>query len=121
MPEDEPLRTPYEVDEAADNVLRSVEILPDGRITRDGVELEQRNGDDCPSLFDCGWREGIAGASPDKIVRIDAEAFEEQHGKGIDTPFWFVSRHPCRREDTKPFRHAEGLVTKTPLRHDTAA
>jgi hypothetical protein len=87
VPEGEPLWQLYEVDEAADNVLRTVNVFPDGRITRNSVELEQRNGDECPSLFDCGWHEGIDGV---QLLKISAEAFEELYRQGIDTAFWFV-------------------------------
>lgn len=85
--EGEPLSLLYEVDEAADIVLRSVEVFADGHITRDSVELEQRNGDYCPSLFDGSWREGVADA---KLERISVETFEEFYQQGVDVPFWFV-------------------------------
>ncbi len=77
----------YEVDEAAGNVLYSVEVFSDGRIARNSVEMEQRYGDDCPSLIDIGWREGIAEA---QLEIIGAETFEKLYRQGIDTPVWFV-------------------------------
>lgn len=82
-----PLWYLYEVDEAADNVLRLVEVFPDGRVTRDSVELEQRNGDICPSLIDMSWHEAAAEMP---LEKISAEVFEELYGVGVDTPFWFV-------------------------------
>lgn len=91
VPKGSPLWLLYEVDEAADDVLRSVEVFPDGRITRNSIELEQRNGDHCPSLIDVGWHEGVAEA---KLEKISAETFEELYRRGADTPFWFVANHP---------------------------
>jgi hypothetical protein len=87
VPEDEPLWYLYEVDEAADAVLRSVEVFPDGRIARNSVELEQRNGDECPSLMDMSWHEAAAEMP---LEKISAETFEELYRMGVDTPFWFV-------------------------------
>ncbi|TIT34406.1 MAG: hypothetical protein E5W65_17365 [Mesorhizobium sp.] len=87
VPEGEPLWLLYEVDEAADNVLRSVEIFPNGQVTRNSVGLEQRNGDHCPSLIDVSRREGMAEA---KLEKISADMFEELYQIGADTPFWFV-------------------------------
>ena len=77
----------YEISYDRDAVLRTVEIYPDGRITRNSIEIEQRNGDDCPSLIDCSLEEGFAGASPQEI---DASEFEENWKLGTDQPLWFV-------------------------------
>jgi hypothetical protein len=77
----------YEISYEQDAVLRTVEIYPDGRITRNSIEIEQRHGDDCPSLIDCSLEEGFAGASPEEI---GSEAFQEHWNLGTDQPFWFV-------------------------------
>jgi hypothetical protein len=87
VPDGQPQWLLYEVDEASDDVLRSVEIFPDGHITRNSVELEQRNGHDCQSLIDVGWHEGVAEAN---LEKISAETFEELYRRGADTPLWSV-------------------------------
>jgi hypothetical protein len=85
-PVGEPLWFLYEVDQAEDVVVRSVEIFPDATITRNSIALEQRNGDDCPSLFDCSLSEGFAGVELDEILAAEFERFWRQ---GTDKPFWF--------------------------------
>lgn len=85
VPEGEPLWLFYEVDRAADAVIRTVEVYPDGRITRNSIELEERNGDSCPSLI-----EGSLDFLIPNVDEIAREAFEELWSKGVDTPFWFV-------------------------------
>jgi hypothetical protein len=87
VPPEEPLWLHYEIDSGADAVLRTVDVFADGRITRNSIELEQRHGDDCPSLIDCSLDEGFAGANLERIAR---EEFENLWEKGVDTPFWFV-------------------------------
>lgn len=86
VPEGEPFRVLYEIDKGADAVLRSVDIFPDGRITRNSVELEQRNGDHCPSLIDTSLEDGFADADLEEITRED---FEQLWRQGIDEAFWF--------------------------------
>lgn len=76
----------YEVDYGSDACTRTVEIFPDGRITRNSLQLEQRRGDDCPSLFDTSLSDGFHGPH---LERITAAAFEEAWDRGVDTPFWF--------------------------------
>ena len=48
IPDGEPEWVLYEISYEQDAVLRAVDIYPDGRITRNGVEIEERNGDHCP-------------------------------------------------------------------------
>jgi hypothetical protein len=87
VPEGEPIWLFYEVDKVADVVLRTVDIFPDGRVARNSVVLEQRHGDECPSLIDCSLGDLFANA---KLEEISREQFEEWWVKGVDTPFWFV-------------------------------
>ncbi|WP_298964959.1 hypothetical protein [uncultured Methylobacterium sp.] len=83
---DLPLRSFYEIDHADDAVTRAVDILPDGRVIRDSLALERRNGDDCPSLIDTPLAEFLADAP---LVEIDRAAFEAEWARGEDQPFWF--------------------------------
>jgi hypothetical protein len=57
VPEGEPVWLFYEVDEAQDNVLRSVERFADGRLVRNSTDLETRDGWPCVSLFHGSFRE----------------------------------------------------------------
>ena len=86
VPDGEPLWFLYEVDTETDAVLRSVEVYPEGKITRNSVELEQRKGDVCPSLIDTSLVEGFKGIEKQDIA---ASEFEELWIRGVDTPFWF--------------------------------
>lgn len=47
VPEGEPIWLLYEVDKSADTVVRTVEVLADGHVARNSVELEQRHDDEC--------------------------------------------------------------------------
>ncbi|HWU14419.1 MAG TPA: hypothetical protein VN157_10470 [Caulobacter sp.] len=87
VPDGTPLWVFYEIDEKADAILRDVQIYPDGRITRNSVVIEQRNGDDCPSLTDQSLRDGFFDWSA--LDAISSEDFEELWEKGDDKPFWF--------------------------------
>ncbi|MEH3146232.1 MAG: hypothetical protein PGN34_12980 [Methylobacterium frigidaeris] len=87
--EDLPLVSYYEVDHDGDAVTRAVEIYPDGRITRDSIAIEQRNGDHCPSLIDMALA-GFIAAAP--LEEIERETFEARWAEGADTPFWFPRR-----------------------------
>lgn len=86
IPQGEPEWLLYEVDRLADAVLRSVEIFPDGNVTRNSIELEQRNGDVCPSLMDDSLDQAFKDAP---LEQIAGEEFETFWMKGVDTPFWF--------------------------------
>jgi len=86
---DSPLWLHYEISKSADAVLRTIEIFEDGRITRNSVDLEQRNGDHCPSLIDCSLREGFDGVEMKTMPHDEFEALWEE---GVDTPVWFVPK-----------------------------
>ena len=86
-PADSPLWLHYEISKFADAVLRTVEVFENGRIARNSIELEQRNGDHCPSLIDCSLNEAFDGLEIEEMTRADFEALWE---RGADTPFWFV-------------------------------
>jgi hypothetical protein len=75
----------YEVDRAADAVLRTVEVFADGRVARNSIALEERHGDKCRSLIGTS----LDGLLP-WVEEITCEQFEEWWTKGVDTPFWFV-------------------------------
>ncbi len=87
VPADEATWLLYEVSPSQDAVLRSVDIYADGRVTRNSVELEQQNGDHCPSLIECSVEE----AFPDTVVTvITQQEFEDAWARGVDKPFWFT-------------------------------
>lgn len=86
MPDGEPLWFLYEVDEQADAVLRNVEVFPDGRITRNSIEIEQRKGHRCRSLIDCSLADGFSDAKKQVIAAAKFEAFWR---RGVETPWWF--------------------------------
>ena len=75
-----------EIDFEADAVVRSVDIFPDGRVTRNSVALEQRNGDDCRSLIDTSLAAGLEDAPLEEITEAE---FETWWIEGKDEPFWF--------------------------------
>lgn len=85
LPAGEPEWLFYELEDAADRVLRSVELFPDGRVQRNSIEIEERNGDSCPSLWGVSVTEGLEGLSP---AEISASEFEEAWRTGIDAPVW---------------------------------
>ena len=83
VPEGEPVRFFYEVDEAADNVLRSVELYVDGSLQRNSLELEARDGWPCISLWHGSFAELSAGVPLEPLL---ASGFEEHWQRAIDTP-----------------------------------
>jgi hypothetical protein len=85
VPDGGPLWLYYEVDDEADIVLRTVDVFQDGRIERNSIELEQRNGDICTSLVDGPFIETVqqAGLQP-----TTHDAFEGLWALGKNTPFW---------------------------------
>lgn len=87
VPEGEPQWLLYEMDKQADTVLRTVDIYADGKITRNSVDLEQRNGDACPSLIDTSIVEAFEGVEMETITSTE---FEKFWLAGEDRPFWFV-------------------------------
>jgi len=86
VPPGEPLWLLYELDWQTDAVLRTVNIFPDGSITRNSIALEQRNGDVCPSLIDHSVHVMFENAPVEAITEIE---FETSWAKGTDKPFWF--------------------------------
>jgi hypothetical protein len=87
VPDASPLWLLYEIDRAADRCTRMVEIFPDGAITRNSIELEERNRDSCPSLFDDSLTDFLSHTG---LETINREQFEAFWTKGVDTPFWFA-------------------------------
>lgn len=87
LPAGEPDWLYYEINHAEDAVSRFVETFPDGRIARNSIEIETRNGGQCPSLIDTSLREGFEGIRPEEISR---ERFEEFWRQGVDTPVWNI-------------------------------
>lgn len=77
----------YELDQRADAVTRTVELFPDGAITRNSKEIEERTGTPCPSLIDVSLAEGFDGVD---LEPITIDEFEQAWAKGADTPFWNV-------------------------------
>jgi hypothetical protein len=87
VPEGEPSWLLYEIDDLADAVTRSVDIFDDGKVLRNSIEIEERNGLSCPSLIDVPLSEGFGDAD---LEDISADEFEAAWAKGVDTPFWNV-------------------------------
>jgi hypothetical protein len=85
LPAGEPEWLLYELDEAADQVTRSIQMFPGGKVDRNSIEIEERNGDSCPSLWGVSIIEGLEGLSPSEI---SASEFEEAWRTGIDAPVW---------------------------------
>ncbi len=75
-------------------MVRGVDVFADGRITRNSLELEQRHGDECPSLIDQSLGVGFAEAPLEEIAR---DAFERLWERGRDLPFWFPFQRAKRR------------------------
>lgn len=87
VPDGEPEWLLYEMDKQADTVLRTVDIYADGKVTRNSIDLEQRNGDVCPSLIDTSIVEAFEGVD---LETITPSEFDKFWIVGEDRPFWFV-------------------------------
>lgn len=87
VPAGEPSWLCYEIDKENDAVRRSIEVFPDGHITRNSIEIEERGGRPCPSLIDTSLDEGWGDETP---LPMTKDEFEELWRQGIDTPFWNV-------------------------------
>jgi hypothetical protein len=87
VPEGEPEWVLYEISRERDAVLRAVDLYSGEKVTRNSIEIEQRHGDDCPSLIDCSLDEGFADAD---LIPIDRDEFEQHWERETDEPFWFV-------------------------------
>lgn len=86
VPENEPVWMAYEIDTDTDSVLRMVECFADGRLTRNSIALEQRNGDDCPSLIE---RSAMEVFTDPPGTTLTPEAFQALWLRGEDQPVWF--------------------------------
>ncbi|MDO5642344.1 MAG: hypothetical protein Q4G26_08180 [Paracoccus sp. (in: a-proteobacteria)] len=86
IPPDEPACICYEIRASDDAVIRMVEIFPDGRILRNSIAHETRNGDDCPSLIE-GPAQALLAVRP--IGVLTPMAFENLWRQGNDRPVWF--------------------------------
>ena len=87
IPEGEPTWLLYEIDDAADAVTRTVDIFDEGKVTRNSIEIEERDGRSCPSLINVSLAEGFAAAD---LEEISAEEFEAAWARGVDAPIWNV-------------------------------
>ncbi|MGQ3040855.1 MAG: hypothetical protein ACT6TH_08075 [Brevundimonas sp.] len=87
VPQGEPIWLVYEIDDVADACNRLVELFADGTATRNSIEIEERNGQTCPSLFDTSLADGFGDAD---LEQISSEEFESAWTNGIDKPFWNV-------------------------------
>lgn len=83
----EPMWLLYELDEQVDAVVRSADVFADGSVTRNSIEIEEREGKPCPSLIDCSLAEGFDGVDAKQIT---LEEFETVWARGVDKPFWNV-------------------------------
>jgi hypothetical protein len=91
VPAGEPTWSYYEVDVVADVVMRTIDVFADGRIERDSIALEERNGDSCPSLVEGPFMETVRSVPLDLIT---AGEFNGVWQQGTDTPFWFHDGFP---------------------------
>lgn len=87
VPHGEPLWLLYEIDDLADAVTRSVDLFADGTATRNSIEIEERNGQPCPSLIDTSLADGFGGVD---LEAISSEDFASAWIKGTDKPVWNV-------------------------------
>lgn len=87
VPAGEPSWLYYEIDKEADAVRRSVEVFSDGRITRNSIDVEERDGSPCPSLIDVSLDEAFGDGEP---LALSQGEFEDLWRQGVDTPFWNV-------------------------------
>lgn len=85
VPDDSPEWLFYELDQRADVVKRMVEVFPDGSATRNSIEIEERIGPQCPSLFDVPLDDAFRGIDLEAITSDD---FEQVWATARDTPFW---------------------------------
>ncbi|MBG7616110.1 hypothetical protein IWC96_12600 [Brevundimonas sp. BAL450] len=88
VPPGEPIWLLYELDEEADAVLRSAEVFPDGSVTRNSIEIEERGGKPCPSLIEGSLPTIFQGVTAEEIT---SHEFDATWARGVDTPFWNVS------------------------------
>ena len=85
VPAGEPSWLYYEIDKEKNAVRRSIEVFPDGRVARNSIEIEARDGRPCPSLIDTSLAEGFVNGQP---VEMSQDEFEDLWQQGVDTPFW---------------------------------
>ncbi|MBB3872290.1 hypothetical protein [Brevundimonas mediterranea] len=83
----EPIWLLYEIDDVADAVTRTVDLFADGTATRNSIEIEERNGQPCPSLIDTSLADGFEGVD---LEVVSGEDFASAWAKGTDKPFWNV-------------------------------
>ena len=83
VPTGEPLWLYYEVDPTRDAVLRSVEMFEDGRLGRNSLELEERDGHPCISIVHGPFMRVVAEA---QLESIGAQEFEKLWERGVDKP-----------------------------------
>ncbi|MGA0601334.1 hypothetical protein ACO2Q3_11590 [Caulobacter sp. KR2-114] len=62
-----------------------MDIFDDGKVLRASIEIEERNGQPCPSLIDLSLAQGLGGA---ELEEMSADEFEAAWARGVDTPFW---------------------------------
>lgn len=77
----------YEIDKGNDSVRRSIEVFSDGRIERNSIEIEERDGKPCPSLTDVSLDVAFEHVRP---LVMSEDEFESLWQQGVDTPFWNV-------------------------------
>ncbi len=83
VPEGVPVWLYYEVDPHRDVVLRSVEIFADGRMERNSLALEARDGWACESIVHGPFMPVVAHA---KLETTGAETFEALWELSMDKP-----------------------------------
>jgi hypothetical protein len=86
VPADSPVWLLYEVDRAEGAVIRTVEIYEDGRAYRNSIAIEERGGQNCPSLIGDSLSDGFAGTDPEMLTQSE---FNRLWETGVDRPFWF--------------------------------
>jgi hypothetical protein len=91
VPPNQPTWLYYEIETVADVVLRTVHIFADGRIERNSIALEERKGDQCPSLVEGPFIETARSVLLDLIPPTE---FEELWQRGTDTLLWFPDSFP---------------------------
>ena len=89
VPSGEPVWVFYEVDVAQDNVLRMVEVFPDGVSSRNDIAIEALHGPGMETIVDGPFMQHLEGHD---YTEIPAEIFEQTWQSSKDTAYWNIPK-----------------------------